>query len=126
VFSDIVEREKLNSIVHPRVAELAKLKFKTPEACHAALRLYQVPLFFENQMHKQGFQAIVLVSAPKEVCVERIITRDGLGRAEALARIASQLPIEDKAKLSDYVLDNRGTEKELALAAQKVFAKLIS
>jgi dephospho-CoA kinase len=61
------------------------------------------------------------VTAPEELQVQRLQTRDHLSREEALARIRAQMPLSDKADRADIVIVNDGKEETLRLAANLVF-----
>jgi len=107
VFADPAERQRLNGLVHPRVgAELAR---RTEDARRRGVPLIvvDIPLLFEARRDpRAGFDATVLVYAPRAVQIERTVARDGCSRADAEARIAAQMPIDEKRALADHVIDN--------------------
>ena len=104
VFADAAAREVLNAIVHPRVrARMAEL-----EAQAAGEWVVQdIPLLFENGL-EAGLDATLLVDAPLETRVARVMRRDGLTREQVLARDAAQLPASEKRRRASVVLDNGG------------------
>jgi dephospho-CoA kinase len=117
VFADAQKREVLNGILHPRVrARMAELERQAVEK-GAAWVVQDVPLLFEGEAWK-NMDAVLLVDAPLEVRLERVMARDGLTREAVLARDAAQMPIAQKRALLDQlpgrVLDNGGTELQLA------------
>jgi dephospho-CoA kinase len=67
----------------------------------------EIPLLFETG-HPWGFAATVLVYAPEAVQLARLMARDRLDEPAARARLAAQLPIEEKRALADHVIDNGG------------------
>jgi dephospho-CoA kinase len=106
VFSDPALRRTLEQIVHPRVramllSELARLATCQPPP---QVIIYEVPLLFESSLPRPEIHKVVVVTAPRELLVQRVMTRDGCDRAHAEARL-------DRA---DYVLQNDGSRDELA------------
>ena len=112
VFSDPEQRRALDAIVHPVVRELARAEFAGIEAQGAALACYEVPLLYEVGLDAV-YRPVVVVDAPLAARKARIAARDGLGEAQVLARVLAQMPLEDKVRRADYVLDNSGGLTEL-------------
>jgi dephospho-CoA kinase len=108
VFSDAARRERLNAITHPRVGALMHERVAAALASGAPLVVVDVPLLFEGSRQSQ-FEGVMLVWVPAEVQLRRLVERDGMGEAEARARIAAQMPIDDKRALATWVIDNSGT-----------------
>ncbi len=121
VFSNSQKLTLLNSIVHPQVAKLAKERFTSAQAKKAPLRIYDVPLFFENKLYEQNYKSVIVVSAPASTCLERIKKRNNLNDSEIQARIASQISIEEKVKRADIVIENNGTLEELKEKVHKIY-----
>jgi len=118
VFRDPRARERLEALVHPRVgAEFARRLAAAREAGDALVVL-DVPLYFETrragrgQAGREPGDGVLLAYVPRELQVERTMRRDGSSREEALRRIAAQLPIEEKKRLADAVIDNSGSLAE--------------
>ena len=65
-----------------------------------------------------------MVSLPEAIQIERLMKRDGLKRSEAEDRIASQLPLSEKVRVADYVIDNSGTPDETHQQVVKVWDAL--
>ena len=74
----------------------------------------------------EAFRPLVVVAVPLTVQVDRVMSRDGLNRDEAMARIAAQLPIAEKVAMADYVVDNSGTLSELELRTDGVIDAIVS
>jgi dephospho-CoA kinase len=115
VFNDVKKRKKLESIIHPgtgeefgkRVKEITK---KDPEAIIQAV----VPLLIEENMQSM-FHKLLVVHVPAEIQIERLVARDKISREQAINILSSQLPIDEKVKLADYVIRNdRSLEKTRA------------
>jgi dephospho-CoA kinase len=69
---------------------------------------------------------VVVAYADPETERRRLMERDGLSDADARARIASQMPIAEKAKLADYVIDNSGTREETERQVRTVYGALLA
>jgi dephospho-CoA kinase len=108
VFGDDVARRALNAITHPRVAALSAERSAELERRGEPLACYEVPLLFEAHL-EEAFRPVVVVTAPLEVQVERARARDGSTPDDVLARVRAQMPLTEKLKRADYVIDNAGT-----------------
>ena len=80
------------------------------------IRIAIIPLLFEAHWEK-SFDIICCVVSSREKQIERMMTTRGMTRAEAEARLAAQMPVEEKAKRSHYVIHNDGTAEELKVQA---------
>ncbi len=123
-FGDPAARARVNAIVHPRVAEavareLAAARAAAPET----LVVYDVPLLFEAGLADQ-VDLVVVVYLPRAEQSRRLQARDKLSAADAEARLAAQLDIEEKARRADLVLDNRGAPADLRRQVQMLVARL--
>lgn len=112
VFGDEDARRRLNAIVHPVVASLAAARFLEHGARGAKLVCYEVPLLVENGL-QDALRPVVVVAASEAVQVERTMQRDGLDEAAARARVRAQLPLEEKLRVADYVIENTGSVERL-------------
>ena len=89
----------------------------------ARVKIAIIPLLFEAHWEK-NFDIICCVVSSREKQIERMMTTRGMTHAEAEARLAAQLPVEEKARRSQYVIRNNGTADELRAEAQKLVAWL--
>ncbi len=124
VFSDPSERRRLEAIVHPHVREategrLAEIRRSRPRA----VVILDVPLLFESGMDA-GLAEVIVVWVPMAVQLARLIARDRLTQAEALARIRSQMPIERKKSLATVLIDNTGSIEATRRQARRVYDAL--
>jgi dephospho-CoA kinase len=109
VFSDTAARRELESILHPQIRSLMKERMtKAEQDQPTRLVVVDVPLLYESKLQSM-FEAIMVVYVPVHVQRERLMSRDGLTLEQAEARIQSQMPIEEKRGLADFVIDNSGT-----------------
>ena len=123
VFSDPEARRRLEAITHPAVrAAMIEETRRLADAGHD-LAFYDTPLLYEVGLDRV-LDCVVVVWAPPAVQRARIVARDGLSPAEADARIAAQLPIDEKAARADLVVENLGDPGELAGKAERLLADL--
>jgi dephospho-CoA kinase len=117
VFGDEEARETLNAILHPRIGAAGAKYIQAYDDHPAPYVVYEGALLVETGAHK-AFQALVVVSAEESVQRLRLIARDGFSLSEANARIESQLPLDRKVAVADYVVVNNGdlegTQKQVA------------
>lgn len=108
VFQDEAKRTKLNEIVHP---EVRKEMLRQKEAYlenGASCVVLDIPLLYESKLTYLVDKILVVATTP-EVQLERIIARDKCSVAEAKRRMNAQIPITEKVKWADAVIDNNGT-----------------
>lgn len=126
VFNVPEAREKLNAIIHPwvareRDAKVAALTARTP----FQVIIHDVPLLFEVGLDA-GMDKTVVVDAPLETRVARVVARSGLTPAEVRSRDAAQLPPAEKVSRADFVIDNGGEQEDLLQQVERVWQKLVS
>jgi dephospho-CoA kinase len=130
VFRDARARARLGAIIHPKVgAEMARRVAAAREA-GAEVVVLDIPLLFEGRKAGTGttatlgFDTTVVVYAPEALQIERQMKRDGCDREEALERIRAQLPIEEKKRVADCVIDNSGTPEQTERQVRALYATL--
>lgn len=104
VFADKAAIEKLNAITHPLVRQHMEDQLSECRKQGARVVVLDVPLLFEAGMQHMG-NLVACVTAPEEVQIARMAARNGYSREEALSRIRNQMPVYEKARLSDVVID---------------------
>lgn len=105
VFGNEAARRRLEEIVHPRVrARTAELVATAPPD---AVVVNDVPLLVETGL-ADSFDVVVVVEAPEQVRVERLVRERGMTRQQAAERIATQAPETRRRVVADVVLDNSG------------------
>ncbi|GGM13994.1 dephospho-CoA kinase [Deinococcus aerophilus] len=111
-FADPARLAELNAIVHPRVR--ARMQALEAEAARrgAAWVVQDIPLLFEGGL-ESGMDAVLVVDAPLEVRLERVMARSGLSREEVLARDARQMPAAEKRQKATVVIENGGPREAL-------------
>ena len=106
IFSDNEARTKMNAIVHPKVRKAFNLFCAKQQS---SLVFNEAAILFETGSYK-NFDLNILVSAPEELRLARVIARDGAEESFVKARIAAQWEDEEKSKLADYTIINDGKE----------------
>lgn len=123
VFRDPEARARLEAITHPEIARLREEEEARLAAAGVDLVVNDVPLLFEVGM-EDAFDVVVLVDAPEEVRLERLIRDRGLSEAEARRMIEAQMPSDLKRPKSDIVIENTGSLQELEARAEEVWQRL--
>jgi dephospho-CoA kinase len=108
VFADPSARRDLERITHPRVRDLMQQRIAAALAADADLIVAEVPLLFETQ--SEGlYEGVMLVYAPANVQLERLMARDGIDEHAARQRLSAQIPIDEKRARATWVIDNSGS-----------------
>jgi len=123
VFADPAARRRLEAITHPAIRAAMAAETARLAAAGHDLAFYDTPLLFEVGLD-QAMALTVVVFAPPEAQVARLMARDGFSRAEAEARLAAQLPVAEKAARADVVIDNADDRAPLAGKAAALLADL--
>ncbi|MBU5468086.1 dephospho-CoA kinase [Virgibacillus sp. MSJ-26] len=122
IFSDEAKRIQLNNIIHPAIRkemlrqrdELINKQFKSV--------VLDIPLLFESKLTHLVDKTIV-VYADEKVQLERLMKRNNYSEEEALKRIKSQMPVKEKATLSDEVIDNNGSKHDSYIQLESLLKK---
>lgn len=124
VFGDQEARRALESIMHPAIARRSQQRFTEYRAAGHAMVFYEASLLIEVGRHR-AMQALVVVSTTRAVQRERLLARNPeLGPDGALARIASQMPLDEKEALADFVIENNGSRQDLERQVDRTIAAL--
>lgn len=123
VFSDPGARKRLEAIIHPLVHERsAQLE---AHAAAGAVVVHDIPLLAE--VGRAGsFDAVIVVDAPSDLQVARMVGDRGWTREEAESRIAAQASREDRLAIATYVVDNTGSLADLRAQVEEMYASLAS
>ena len=121
VFADDVARDDLEAIVHPTV----RRAIAEGVAAHAHtddVVVVDSPLLIETGAH-EGFPVVVVVAASADARVARLVER-GMAEDDVRARMAAQMPLEEKMAVADEVVDNDGTEIDLEERVERLWSEL--
>lgn len=123
VFGSPERLAQLNAIVHPRVrARMAELEAQAAGRGESWV-VQDVPLLYESGLDAE-MTAVMVVDAPLEQRIARVMTRSGLTREEVLTRDARQMPAEEKRRRADVVIENAGTLEELQAQVDAALVRL--
>ncbi|MDW7644308.1 MAG: dephospho-CoA kinase [Desulfuromonadales bacterium] len=124
IFADPAARQDLNRITHPAIARLAADRIASLQRQGETLVIYEAPLLFEAGAESR-VDRIVVVTAPAAVQRRRLMARDGLDDQAAQARIAAQMPLADKVRRADFVVENAGSIDDLAAQVRELYGRLL-
>ncbi len=115
IFRNKEKRLVLNSIMHPEILTAMRgkiLEHKLENKTKNKIIFVEIQLLFEVQWEKE-FDYILLISASTDMQIRRILNRDNRTYEEALNIINSQMPLDEKRKRSNFVIENNGSIQDL-------------
>lgn len=116
----------LNRIVHPIVIRREEeLIARAARADPAGIAVVEAAILIETGSWKR-FDRIILAVCPLEEQIERAMKRDGISREQALQRISRQMPLEEKKKFADFVIDTSGSREDTHDQTVRVWESLRS
>ncbi|MBS1127817.1 MAG: dephospho-CoA kinase [Nitrospirae bacterium] len=124
IFNHPEERAWLNQCIHPRVFEaynhqVRHLSERQPDA----IVIMDAALLIETGYHKH-MDRLIVVYADQKAQMKRLMERDRFTLEQAMARISSQMPLDEKRKYADFVIENTGTREATEQQTREIFAKL--
>lgn len=123
VFQDDDKRKALNAIVHPIVTTLTFQRAAELRDLGQPLACYEAALIVENGV-ADAFRPLVVVSAPEPTQVTRACARDRAAEEDVRARIRAQMPLAEKVKAADFVIENEGSLADLYRRTDEVLAAI--
>lgn len=111
IFADEAKRKQLNALIHPAIRKRMLKRRDQYIAEREPCIVLDIPLLFESKL-THFVEKVIVVYIDEATQLERLMQRDGLNEKEAKQRIQAQLPLKEKAKLADGVIDNHGTIEE--------------
>jgi dephospho-CoA kinase len=124
VFANLPQRRLLNQILHPRIRkEMERRAKEIGQKDPEAVVVIDAPLLVELGNHREMDKVIVVTSTQTQQ-IERLKERDGISSEEALKIFSSQMPLEDKVKVADFVIRNDGSFQETKKRTREVFKEL--
>ena len=124
IFNDPRKKQLLNRIVHPHVRRETNRQLKDMEnSSPDTIAVLDIPLLFEAEMHKD-LSEVIVVYAPEHIQIKRLMKRDNISEADAVARVRSQMPIEEKKNRATIVIDNSGTMEDTRKRTLEIFRTL--
>jgi dephospho-CoA kinase len=126
VFADPAARAQLEAIIHPQVRRLsAETEAAAIAADPAAVVVHDIPLLVETGQ-ADGFDLVVVVDAPVDLRIDRMVAARGLTREEALSRLQAQASDDDRLAAADVVLDGSGSPDHLADQVDRLWERLVA
>jgi dephospho-CoA kinase len=126
VFADEAQRQRLNSIVHPRVIEEQnRLLAEADKRNSDAIAVVDAALMIESGGHKR-FDSLIVVYCNREEQIARLMKRNKLTREDAERRIAAQMTSDEKRRYADYEIDTSGTFEETRRRVNEVYRSLLN
>lgn len=122
-FGDPEARRRLNGIVHPLVRQWMAERQQEAAQRGDPIVVMDIPLLFEAR-GAGAFETVLLVYAPEALQLERLVGPRGMSEEQARARIAAQMPIEEKRRLATHVIENAGDLDELRRRVERVWREL--
>ena len=124
VFGDAEALARLNRLVHPAVQRreeqlMAEFRAREPQG----IAVVEAAILIENGRYK-NFDHLILVTCSEEQQVARAIHRGGLDEAEVRARLSRQMPLAEKRKFADFVIDTSGAKQETLRQTRAVYETL--
>lgn len=123
VFADKSQLDELNAIVHPSVNKLRRRMVAEARQRGDQVLIYVVPLLFERRL-ANDFDQIILVDAPRELRLARLIGLRGVSEEDAVNMVAAQMLAELKRARADFVIENDGTLEQLHAQVDAVWERL--
>lgn len=124
VFSDEDARASLNAITHPAIRQVM-----AEQAAQALGRgdtvVLDIPLLDSSARARFGLDAVVVVDAPVEVAVARLVGQRGFDEADARARVAAQITRQERCSLADFVVDNGGNREQLGEEIDRLWSWIV-
>ena len=125
VFADAARRKRLEQITHPAIAARFQQRLAELEARgFEGVVLWDAPVMIESGGYKH-MEKLVVVATDEATQSARLCARDAIEAAEADRKIKSQMPVSEKAKLADYVIDNAGDRAGTERQVREVHAALL-
>jgi dephospho-CoA kinase len=125
VFSDAEKRLLLNSLTHPAVeTEILRRIVELEQSASSGIIIVDAALMIETGGYRM-YHRLIVVTCDPALQVSRLIARDGLTAEEAGARIASQMPMEEKLKLANYTIDTSRTLNHTREQVEDIYRDLL-
>ena len=121
VFENNENLKELNNIIHPQIRKNISEQIQVHK--NEKLVFVDVPLLFEAKFDDL-VEKIIVISLDEKIQLERLMNRNSLSKEEALQRIKSQIPVREKEKLGDYVVDNSFTQENTYKQVDRILEKL--
>jgi len=126
VFADKEKLETLNRITHPEITAIIKDKIermRRKNITKESICIVEAPLLFEAHLEEM-MDKIIVVYLNREEQIRRLLLRNNLTQQEAIDRIESQMPLEEKVQRADYIIDNCTSINQTKKQVKQVWSEL--
>ena len=126
VFHDPDRLAKLNALVHPPVRARTRRMLEEYAASHPhGIAVVEAAIMVETGSYRNYAKLIVAVCGVEQQ-IERALSRGGITREEVLERLSRQMPLEEKLKYADYVIDTSGAKENTLAQVRAVYGALLA
>ena len=128
VFADQALLKKLNEITHPEIIKLIKKEINLArDKTHnqEKILIIDAALIYEAKIDRL-MDKIIVVYIDEDEQIKRLIKRNNLSKDEASQRVRSQIPMKEKIKMADYVIDNNNSLDKTKKQVVKIWQSLVS
>jgi dephospho-CoA kinase len=123
VFADSGKRRDLEAILHPAIKGAIDQWFTTLDQSAQPFAIADIPLLYEVKLDKE-YDAVIVTACTRENQVRRIMARDNLDASEVQHRLDAQMPIDEKVKRANYVIDTNGSLVQTNAQVHKLYRDL--
>ncbi len=123
IFKSDTRRKKLENIMMPFITREINIRMKMCEGENIKLCFLDAPTLIENNLHT-SMDMNILVWVSSDIQIQRVISRGGLNLEETMDRIRAQMPIDEKKKYADYIIDNGGSVENTKIQLELIITKL--
>ena len=122
-FSDPAALADLNAATHPAIGRIMAERRQAADE-RGGVVVLDIPLLRASHRDELAFDAVIVVDAPTDMAVERLVHKRGFERSDAEARVSAQASREERRALADYVIDNSGDIAALASQVDRIWTGL--
>jgi dephospho-CoA kinase len=124
VFDKPERLERLNQLVHPHVFRRERERMEAlAKSDQRGIAVVEAAILIETGNYK-AFDRVIVVECSEELQIERAMKRDHVDREQVLARLRRQMPLAEKRKFADFVIDTSGSKEETLLRVREVYEAL--
>ncbi|MCH8567530.1 MAG: dephospho-CoA kinase [Balneolales bacterium] len=116
--------KELNKIVHPAVRQLTRNLIKQHKQKGTRMFVKEAALLLDNGRPTE-FSYIVVVDAPEDIRIKRVLDRDNIPESKVRERMAKQLSVEKMKEMADFVIYNNSSAEELEKYAEELYNRII-
>lgn len=124
IFNSPEKRQQVNRIIHPEIYKVMKRKIFASLWRREKYVFLDLPLLYESGAMVKFLSKVIVVSCNQELQLKRLMERNSMSEKDAKARISSQMPLEEKCRRADFVINNNGNREETLKQLDQVLNEL--